>query len=137
MIRSLKLLALPAAALLLGGASEVDYQPSRTPIYVVESIECIEATSGSSNDSIYLSQQPGGKRYPRDSYSMSAGDKEQVGEYFYPDKPGKLVLYEADSFTADDTIGEFKYNLRETSGTYTITMTGDGAKYLVTVEVRR
>jgi hypothetical protein len=121
----------------LSGATQVDYVPSRSPIYVVESIECIEATSGSSSDSVYLSQQPGGLRIPRQSFSMSAGDKQVVGEYFYPEKPGKLKLYEADFLTGDDKIGEFAYDLRETSGTYTVTMTGDGGEYIVIISVRR
>jgi len=123
--------------MMLGGATEVDYEPSRYPVFIVESIECLDATSGSSRDSIYLSQQPGGARYPRGTYSMSAGDKEMVGEYFFPTKPGELVLYEADTVTSDDVIGVFEYNLREASGTYTITMDGDGAEYIVTIEVRR
>jgi hypothetical protein len=47
------------------------------------------------------------------------------------------VLYEADFVTGDDVIGEFAYNLRETSGTYTVTMDGDGGEYIVTIAVRR
>jgi hypothetical protein len=136
-MKSLKLALLAAAPIMLVGATKVDYQPSRDPVYIVESIECVKATSGSSEDSIYLNQQPGGVRYPARTYSMSAGDKEDVGGVFYPTKPGKLVLYEADTFTGDDRIGEFKYDLREVSGTYTVTMDGDGAKYIVTVQVRR
>lgn len=137
MMHVLKTLTLAGAALALGGASSVDYAPSRAPIYVVESIECIDATSGSSSDSIYLSQQPGGLRMPTGTYAMSAGDRQVVAEYFYPDAPGRLVLYEADFVTGDDVIGEFAYNLRETSGTYTVTMDGDGGEYIVTIAVRR
>ena len=124
-------------ALALGGGTTVDYAPSRAPVYIVESIECVDSTSGSSRDSIYVSQQPNGVRIPRGSYSMSAGDKQVVGEYFYPESAGKLVLYEADGFTGDDKIGQFSYNLRETSGTYTVTMDGDGGNYIVVIEVRR
>lgn len=131
-------LALAATApLLLGAASTTTYQPSQFPIYVVESVECIQATSGSSTDSVYLSRQPDGVRINDRNYSMSAGSKKDVRQYFYPRQPGTLVLMEDDSFTGDDEIGRFKYHLGEASGTYTVNMQGDGGEYIVTISVRR
>lgn len=134
---NLKFILLASAPFMLGAASTTSYAPPQSPVYVVESIECVKATSGSDTDSIYISQQPDGRRHPNGSFSMSAGDKTAVGYYFFPSAPGELVLFEDDSFTSDDEIGRFKYHLGEKSGTYTVTMTGDDAEYIVTIEVRR
>ncbi|MGJ8560652.1 MAG: hypothetical protein ACSHX3_10485 [Litorimonas sp.] len=134
---SLKLIMLASAPFMMAAASTTTYAPPKSPVYVVQSIECVQPTSGSDSDSIYISQRPDGARFPNRNFSMSAGDKNKVGYYFFPSTPGELVLFEDDTITDDDEIGRFKYHLGETSGTYTVTMKGDGGEYIVTIEVRR
>jgi hypothetical protein len=134
---SLKLIILASAPFMMAAASTTTYAPPNSPVYVVESIVCVQPTSGSDSDSIYIARNPDGVRFPNRSYSMSAGDKTNVGYYFFPSTPGELVLFEDDTITDDDEIGHFKYHLGEKSGTYTVTMKGDGGEYIVTIEVRR
>lgn len=131
-----KLLLLLPVIVLTGAATEVTYQYPQRPIFVIQSVECIRTTSGSDTDTVYISRQPEGARYPKGTFTMSAGEKANVGRYFYPKAPGSIALYEEDSLTADDEIGKFNFTTAEKSGTYVITMTGDGAEYRVTIQVR-
>lgn len=124
------------ATIVLGGASQISFQSARNPVFIIESVECKQVTSGSSTDTVYLARNTGSDRYPNTSLSMRAGSKKKVGSYFYPNKPGYLALYEEDSFTGDDEIGRFTYTLGEKSGTYKVRMVSDSAEYIVTILVR-
>lgn len=112
------------------------------PKLLVISVKAVRATSGSNADDIYMLLNDN-QRYPKSQATNKAVYAIMTGQTWNPNihvsavTVGSIRLMEADTITDDDEIGRINISGAELSGSYTKQLTGDGAIYDVTYEIRR
>ena len=108
------------------------------PNIQIVSIRCIRPTVGSDQDQVYIGlfTSRGNLGKKSETRKMKAGDVWNPNFKAYLVK-GTLQLLESDIIGSDDRIGIFYQDASVGGGQYVRKMTGDGAEYVVTVEVVR